>query len=469
MKKGVIIGIAGGVVAAALVGIGVCAGIILNSPTVKLTNGVAKLFSEYEASTQTVNKALGMEKMDTAFMADKYKAVVDADLYDIDGMDEFSLGLNTTIMCDYKNRKFSEEIGISVAYYEALGMTLAVDDTTVYLDMPKLYDGSITFDTQNINEQINNSLFIDYLGMEEVDEEMSINVFENAAYQVGELTKEYKEDIKKLIKNAEIEKADGVLKLEIGEKSVPCKGYVVSVKEDDINALLKTYYEKTKTAKEQQYMLDSDVKVLVYMDGKNNIKQIQTEDDIMIEDSEEGVSFAARLLGEKNAFEDVQVKMETEVEGEKMEVDVSYASGVEESDVVMNMQLIVKAEKTDLLGMDCDIRIDKKSKAGDMDIEFNLADVNMKINGELAYDTDTKDVLGMDITNCEVVVDEEKVGSFDMSMRLEPLKEEINISPSKTYPIFEFTEEDFASFVLNVYEHLEDYGDFLNGIDLDLY
>lgn len=467
MKKGAVIGIICGILAVGIAGIGVSAAMILNSPSVKITRGFTKLINEYADSGSDVKKALGCDKLDLQEISDKYQVVFDAEVYDVEGLEDFSVGLDGLIQCDYENEKIKEEFSISLSYYELLSMQFAIDKTDVYIDIPALYDGSICFDSQNIDEQFNNSIFKNYFGTE-IGEELSFDIFQNNPRTLAKSYSKLPNDVRKLIKNAKIEKADDALVIQIGEQSVNCKGYVISIKKDDINALLKSYYEETGVT-EESYLFDSDLEVLVYMDSKCNIKQIQTEEDIRIEGMDEGISVAIRLLGEKNAFDAMKVKIGTEVEGEDVEMDYAYSFGMEEKDAVLKLQLKAKTDETDLIGLDYDIVLDTESSEMDLEAEVNIADTNMKIDGtgEMKAD-DATNTLEVSIQECDVIVDGEEIGSFDMSMRYEPLSEEINISPKKTYPIFEFTEDDFSSFVLTCYENLEEYSKMFEGLE-DLY
>ena len=85
------------------------------------------------------------------------------------------------------------------------------------------------------------------------------------------------------------------------------------------------------------------------------------------------------------------------------------------------------------------------------------------IKNEVSVEQDKKSY-SMTFTDCEVYYEEEKVAGFEGSYRMEPLEEEIVISPTKTYPIFEFTEEEFSTFVLECYEKIQEYTETLEGM-----
>lgn len=462
MKKGAIIGIVCGIVATVVAGIGVGAALIWNSAEMKLIRGTTKLFADAANHGADFNKEMGLGEAQKG-SNENYKAVFDFDIYDVEGLEDFSLCLDGTILCDMKNEKLKEEMSISLSYYELLSFQMAVDKTDVYLDIPALYDGSICFDSQKINEQYNNSIFKDYLG-EELQEEVSFNFFESASYTT-DFFGDYKKDILKTIRNAEITGQDGVLAIEVGGKSVNCKGYFVTFKKDDINAILESLYEESGVTGESAYLLDDDLELLVYLDKKCVIRQIQTEADICLEGVDETMSLALRFAGEENSFDVLKGKIGTTIEGEAVEFDFDYAAVMEGKEMQQNMQLKAKMTTTDILGLDYDAVWNADDGSFEMDMEMNVADENYVLEMAGDVETDSKDSFAINFRDCAIYYDDVKLGSLDASCRIEPLNEEISMPTGKTYPIFEFTEEDLATFALECYEKLEEFSGMFEGME----
>ena len=67
-------------------------------------------------------------------------------------------------------------------------------------------------------------------------------------------------------------------------------------------------YEQAAVAEENTYFVNDDIEVLIYMDKKNNIKQIQTEEDIKLTEVEYGISATLILTGEDNAIDEMSGK-----------------------------------------------------------------------------------------------------------------------------------------------------------------
>lgn len=453
MKKGAVIGIVCGVLALGLGAIGVSAAVIFSSPTVKVTQGVTNLFSDYAK----YQDSLQVDGINSKITNDNYKAVFDLDIYELEGMEDYSLGLDATVLCDYDKQKMKEELGFSVSYYELLNIAMAVDKTDVYLDIPALYEGSITFDSQNIDEQFNNSIFKDYTETE-LEEELSMNFFDKVVTDADSLYKESKKEIMQLVKGADIEKTGTVLPIEIGGKTVNCDGYMLTIKKEDINAL----YNSALEAEENYSLTDEDIKVTVFMDKKNNIKQIQTE-GIYFDEAEAEMSVAVKFIGEKYGFEQMKGKMD--FSGDDMEAvfDMDYVTVRENNEIKQKMQIIAEADGMDVMGFEFTYVMNEKDKTYDLDMGLDVEDENITFEMAGAFESDKKNY-SMSFDDCAVYYQDEKVAGFEGSYRVEKLEEEIVIAPTKTYPIFEFTEDEFATFVMECYENLENYSSTLGGL-----
>ncbi len=462
MKKGAIIGIVCGVLALGFGAIGVSAAVIFSNPTVKVMQGTTKMLKEMTDQESSLNARMGVSGKTKILTSDKYKTVFDLDIYDVEGLEDLALGIDGTVLCDYKNEKMKEEISFSLSYFEFLSFQMAVDKTDVYLDIPKLYDGSVYFNSQNIDEQFNNSIFKDYIETE-LEEDISMDFFSEAAGNTANFSDEYKKEIIQLVKNAEIEKTKMVLPIEVGNKSVNCEGYTLSLKQEDVNSLLQSLYEESGVSGESTYLVSNDVKILIYMDKSNNIKQIQTEEDIYLKDLECGISAALKFTGEDNAFDEMKGKFGVVADGETVNCDLEYASVLEGKETKQKMQMIISTDETDIMGIEYKGILNAEDSSYDMDISMDVEDENITV--ELAGNIEADDKsYALNFKDCVVYYEDSQIGSFDGGYRIEPLEEEIEIPSAKTYPIFEFTEAEFASFAMECYENLEEYANMLGGM-----
>lgn len=456
MKKGLVIGIVCGVLALGLGAIGVSAAVILNNPTVRVTQGVTKLFKESATETDLTGS--------TALINENYKSVFEMDIYDLEGLDNMSFGLDATVLCDYDNQKMKENIDFSLSYYNFLSFQLAADKTDVYLDIPLLYDGSICFDSQNINEQFNNSIFKDMLESGTLDEELSMNFFEKAASKTTSFYDENKNEIMQAIKNGGVTKTGTVLPVAIGDKTVNCEEFSLSLKKDDINALLQGMYEQAGVLEENTYFVNDDIEILIYMDKKNNIKQIQTDEDMYVDELECAVAAVLKFTGKDNALDEVRGEFDVKAGDEQAGCDFEYSSVTEGKDTTRKMLITIDDNGTEIMSIGVEAGANSADQSFDMDIVLDVAGESLKVDMAGSVEMDNKSY-AMKFQDCGFYYQDTKLGSFEGSYRVVPLEEEIVIAPTKTYPIFEFTEEEFSTFVMECYENIENYANMLEGVE----
>lgn len=451
MKKGALIGLVCGIVVMGAAVIGAAAAVVLNTPSVKVARGVSKLFAEAAEQGEIFGEQFDFGKIQEIYEKGSYKNKVSVNM-DIEGINDYAVSVDGTVLCDSINEKMNEEIKISLAYYELLSIQMAVDKTDVYVDIPALYDGSIVFDSRNIGEQYNNSIFAEYAD-EEIADDFSLDFFNQTVYDTDSGVKELLE----LIKNSEIKKDDSTVSAKVGSREVKCTGYLLTFKKDDINRFLKTLYADA----EETYEVRGDLELLLYMDRKNNIRQIETKKAIVTGGMTDQISVALRFAGETNVLETIKGKISALEDGSEIEVNFDYSGIREGRSYRQTLQCKAKSELTDLAAVDYSAVWDLEHAGYDMDIEVDVADKNYKMELGGSVETDAYR-FDMNFDDCALYMDREKVAGFDGSYSVEPLTEEIKIPSGETRQIFEFSELEFYSFVMEIANRLEDSYDLLD-------
>lgn len=451
MKKGALIGLVCGIVVMGAAVIGAAAAVVLNTPSVKVARGVSKLFAEAAEHGEMFGEQFDFGKIQEIYGKGSYKNKVSVNM-DIEGINDYAVSVDGTVLCDSINEKMNEEIKISLAYYELLSIQMAVDKTDVYVDIPALYDGSIVFDSRNIGEQYNNSIFAEYAD-EEIADDFSLDFFNQTVYDTDSGVKELLE----LIKNSEIKKDDSTVSAKVGSREVKCTGYLLTFKKDDINRFLKTLYVDA----EETYEVRGDLELLLYMDRKNNIRQIETKKAIVTGGMTDQISVALRFAGETNVLETIKGKINAVEDGSEIEVNFDYSGIREGRSYRQTLQCKAKSELTDLAAVDYSAVWDLEHAGYDMDIEVDVADKNYKMELGGSVETDAYR-FDMNFDDCALYMDREKVAGFDGSYSVEPLTEEIKIPSGETRQIFEFSELEFYSFVMEIANRLEDSYDLLD-------
>ena len=448
MKKGTLIGLICGIAVMLIAVVGAGAAVIFNSPTARVIKGVTRLFSQMEMANDIFDDKIDFGVLQKINMGGSYKNKMDIDM-DIDGLDDFSVGMDMTVLCDNTNEKMKEEFSISLAYYELLSVQLAVDKTDAYLDIPVLYDGSITFNTQNLGEQFNNSIFYEYLDGEEIADDFSLDFFhDDSIYDVENGTKELLE----VVKNAQITKDDSKVNVTVGNGEVSCNGYRLILKQEDINQ----YLESMAVSADSVSKVKDDVELLIYMDKGNNIKQIQTGKDI--ETDLITVSFALRIEGLRRPLDDLKGKINIEEDGEVYEINFDYNGEKDGEQYNQVLQAKVKTTETDLASVAYEAVWDLENAGYDMDVEVNLADLNYEVGLKGTIETDSSGFY-MNLDDCDLYMDQEKLADFSGTYSMEPLTEEIEMPAGETHAIFEFSEMEFLTFVMDMADKLDEYYD----------
>ncbi len=446
MKKGALIGIVCGIAVMVIAVIGAAAAVILNTPSARVVRGMTKLFAQSAEQGEIFSDKLDFSKIQEISREGSYKNKIALNM-DIEGLDDYSVSVDGTVLCDNINEKMREEIKISLAYYELLSIQMAVDKNDVYIDIPALYEGSIVFDSRNIGEQYNHSIFAEYSD-EKIADDLSLDFFEYTAYD----TTGAAEELLELIKNSEIKKADSTVKAKVGNRETVCQGYTLRFKKEDVNHFLNILYE----GMEESYEVKEDMELLVYMDRGNNVRQIETKNEFVTGDSINKVSAALRFAGEKNVLDMVKGKIGVEGNGDAVEINFDYSGVKEGRSYNQTLQCKASSELTDLFAIDYDAVWNLDEAAYDMDIGLNVADENYKVDVNGSVEADGYG-FSMNFDDCEMYMNHEKLVDFDGSYSVEPLTEEISIPSGKTYPIFEFSQMEFYSFVMEVAQQLEDY------------
>jgi len=430
---------------------GAAAAVILNTPSVKVARGMTKLLAESAQQGEIFGDTFDFGRIQEIYEKGSYKNKVSVNM-DIEGIDDYAVSVDGTVLCDNINEKMNEEIRISLAYYELLSIQMAVDKTDVYIAVPALYDGSLTFDSRNIGEQYNQSIFAEYAD-EKLADDYSLDFFSRTVPDTEGIAQE----LLNLIKNAGIKKADLKISAKVGSREVPCTGYLLTLQKEDVNQLLRKLYADS----EKVYEIKEDLELLIYMDKRNNIRQIETKNDIITGGLTDKVSAALRFAGEKNVLDTIKGKIIAEKDGSIIEVNFDYSGIKEGNDYNQTLQCKVKSELTDLAVVDYSAVWDLEDAGYDMEIGVKAADEDYKMELSGLVETDAY-TFCMNFDDCALYMDREKVVGFDGSYTMEPLTEEIKIPSGEKRQIFEFSELEFYSFIMEVADKLEESFDLLD-------
>ena len=236
--------------------------------------------------------------------------------------------------------------------------------------------------------------------------------------------------------------------------------YGTNDKEDEDN-------KESKSDATTSYLLKDDVKLLVYMDKDNNIRQFQTEEDITVEGIDDAsFSVALRFTGEDSIFDTVKGKIGINSDEGVVTAKFDYGVVIDGNEVKEKIQLKATADGVDELGLNLETAWNMEDNNYTMDMDMNIEDENFTLAMAGFMGTDaSSNSYNLNLNDCAIYYEDELVGSFDVNYCMEPLTEEISMPTGKTYPIFEMTENEFYTFVLESYEKIESYVEMFEGLE----
>ena len=176
------------------------------------------------------------------------------------------------------------------------------------------------------------------------------------------------------------------------------------------------------------------------------------------------VAAVLKFTGKDNALDEVRGEFDVKAGDEQAGCDFEYSSVTEGKDTTRKMLITIDDNGTEIMSIGVEAGENSADQSFDMDIVLDVAGESLKVDMAGSVEMDNKSY-AMKFQDCGFYYQDTKLGSFEGSYRVVPLEEEIVIAPTKTYPIFEFTEEEFSTFVMECYENIENYANMLEGVE----
>ncbi len=323
------------------------------SPKSKVSKGFANMMEEIKEYQNPVMETIKMDQLQEA-MAENGTTIdmsVNASVADSIG----SFGVDCVMNVDRKSKEMDMNLAFSIMNYALFSTQFATDNESMYLSAPELFEGNLKFPVEGFAEKFNDSELAYLLGME-VPEEYEITLFDEGedAASIGQGLEEYfgeefmqtiTDDVAAIAKAVKVEKYDETKKVDINGKKVECKGYLVSVAEEEINqyyadilkeltfgkfsdAVIATnlpdmaaygYTEEDLRSEWEDMMeeltieLDGDLEVIVYLDRKNRIVSMEAKEiPLLICDEEFNTDFEINFLGEERTLDSIEAELKVD-------------------------------------------------------------------------------------------------------------------------------------------------------------
>ncbi|MDD6812538.1 MAG: hypothetical protein PUD93_11910 [Lachnospiraceae bacterium] len=371
---------------------------LYNTSERKLLKGFISLAEEFGDWNEIWKVETGK---DFANASDRMKLTT---IMNVSGEDlPITLGIDVESMRDMEAKRLKSSLIFSVSNTDLAEVITYADEKKIMLAMPDFFRQNLSFQTNHIERQYNQSLWAEKFGKME-EEEISIDLFAREDKTEKEI------DIEQLINKWKEMDTEGITIEEMEETVDHYTQYRIVLPQELVESIIKTEE------------LASDVALLVSMDKRNRIMQIQFEEPVLISNGVKepiSVSGSMMFLGEERSIDDIAVRCEWDIPMDALELDEKTKEALE------------------VFG----------NKSGLQDnIEF-VTDMN------IALDENDISVVA-DLNKLTISVD--RLGTYKItgSVKAEPLKEEIRPLEGETISLFEITEEEYEDLTTQISHNL---------------
>lgn len=409
-------------------------------------------------------------------------------------------GFSMNILSDKAERKAYSDILLKYGAISVIDASLYVDDADISLELPDYYDGYLTINTESLGKDLKKSIFAS-----EVNEELyslSFNIYDyyeevqnnQLDYQAISLTGEKSiELLKDLYEDVNVEETGAVDSFAVGEKEIKCKEYKISIDKKLVKDFIKNYNDiilegyldymdaqldafannfefeingediddlkdELHDNLEEQFdeMSDSllenfakDYEFYVYLDNKCRLINIYYNDTYTDEyDDEYLVEVDLGWHGEDNLIDDFTGSIYLESENSSGTVFLRNEGASENGNRhdLFTIEIVAKDDDEDNITITLDASRNK-DREFDYKLKFDHnSDDQYVLFSASGSDKLTEDsfTIDFDELKCEYDVEDDKATiSFDLSICMSAINEEIPSPKKPEYKVFKMTESDF--------------------------
>lgn len=258
---------------------------------------VAKAFTKSfrEASVlerPSLSEHLGISQMQAL---PAWESEVSLKLENIQNMKGFApsilkgLGLFCKIQVDNHRQMMQNKLSLSYGTLFSLSSISTYQDGKYYVEAPKLWDGSIIFQADNIKTQYESSIFNKYYSFP-WENNFSLNPFQNKTTldenpTLDEFLMEYKGELSSLWKSAQVFLLDEE-EILLGDGVFPTKKYRITFPQSHCQPLLESFSsyfsQNDPNLNENSIQLSNDLTIHVWVTKDHLIKKISLQNSLSI-------------------------------------------------------------------------------------------------------------------------------------------------------------------------------------------
>ena len=303
-KKQIIIIIAGVCAGICLAG-GICAAVMLQRNP--LASGLKNLAEEWVALEEETGKNFWSCAVNQ-IGEENIQAEYSLNIGGIPDLHNMTIGLDGTAKRDMKSGLFGTDIRMSVSNTDIAEGSLFATEDTLYLQIPSVWQGSVVFETEDVDGQWNDSsarkqlqkLTGVELGVRQDVDAGFFRSFSVSSFSAADFLEEKREELKSLYDSMEVwnigkAKRLGVLSEEQANELESC-----TVEDGEEEEIETTCYVVVLPGAELEEIFDTgmvDIRLCVYLDPGKRIVRVSTlPGESLVTDSGEG-EMALNLTG----------------------------------------------------------------------------------------------------------------------------------------------------------------------------
>ena len=470
-KKGNGVKIAVGISCAlvALIGIGIGAlAYYRNTPSYKINKGLHNLALEIVQTKNPLAEKIGIE--DILLMMQEEGSHVETKLnvpVDVPMIGNTTVGVDTDFYKDVPGKELSADTSFSVMNWDIAHLNIYANDEVICFSVPELFLEDLYIENENVISQYNDSIWSELFSPSDM-EDFSIELFPDADERISignlknmsTIVEDFEDDFDVL--------RDGMT---IGKVEAGIYRVTFPSKETDrlLKNLLENYarmYDEVDALQElkrYEKLVDSDVSLLLEIDGTNRIECIMLESPVEILDGKVSLEGELFFLGETRSIDKMQGKIAVDgFDGQSWKV--LWQIQMSSDDTVYRMDMDLKwTKEEETIGkmkfiVNCDAVDDE------FDITFSAKDEtdNMEFVLEGSVDDIEKgESVEVDLDQVAVSVNGEELFKVTGDVSIEPLEKTIRPSAEPETAFFEMTDSDL---MVILYRLDDEYGGILGSL-----
>lgn len=457
-KKGTVVKIliaVASLIVAVFLAVGIAVAYFRSTPAYRIGKGIQNLSKELEGCRNPLTDKIGVEEI-LLMMVEEGTHVETKMNFTSEGLFGTTIGIDTDYAKDVERKELSLDTSISVMNYNFAQLLVYADEETFCFSIPELFMENMYIENEDVVSQYNQSFLAEVIGRSEM-EEFSLDIFEDVEDRLSlrewknldQFMEQYEEDLKACRDKMIMEKVErGVYRI------------IYPAREMDrlLKGMMRNYEAIYKISGEEIWweeydrLIDSDIQVLLEIDGRNRIESISFDEPIVMIDGEASMEGSFHLLGTARSIDKVQGEIAVEgVDGVERSIHCQILQQPSEDCLEIELDIDLMEEKDSILRVKYEMESDavRDEFAVNFSVWDDEEDIEIRLEGSLDDIVRGRSV-DLDLEELAIFMDGEEMCKITGEVLIEPLQEEITSEVRKETAFFEMTEEEWLTILYRI-------------------